>query len=165
MNTPLVDNDGYPRSDIDVYQVRHARHDIICLQNNHKVMMKKIEEGLQKVHERGPGSAFDPNGTNASTPMESLVAFAVINRVDSGSPSEKDGLIVNDEICKFGSVTLDNFRNLSSVGEVVQHSKNKPIQLIVRRENKEKFVYLTPRSWSGPGLLGCNIVPLENVER
>lgn len=30
MQEALVDNDGYPRADIDVYQVRHARHKIIC---------------------------------------------------------------------------------------------------------------------------------------
>ena len=30
MNDALVDSEGYPRADIDVYQVRHARHKIIC---------------------------------------------------------------------------------------------------------------------------------------
>ena len=27
---PLVDKEGYPRADIDVYAVRHARHRIAC---------------------------------------------------------------------------------------------------------------------------------------
>lgn len=30
MHDPLVDSDGYPRNDIDVYKVRLARHQIIC---------------------------------------------------------------------------------------------------------------------------------------
>lgn len=30
MDEPLVDSEGYPRADIDVYQVRNARHQIIC---------------------------------------------------------------------------------------------------------------------------------------
>lgn len=30
MTEPLIDSEGYPRSDIDVYQVRHARHQIKC---------------------------------------------------------------------------------------------------------------------------------------
>lgn len=30
MIEPLVDDQGFPREDIDVYQVRHARHKIIC---------------------------------------------------------------------------------------------------------------------------------------
>jgi len=50
LSGPLVDNDGYPREDIDVYVVRHARHRIICLQNDHKALIKEIEEGLHQVH-------------------------------------------------------------------------------------------------------------------
>lgn len=30
MTDPLVDNEGFPRGDIDVYKVRFARHRIIC---------------------------------------------------------------------------------------------------------------------------------------
>lgn len=30
MNEPLIDSEGYPRADIDVYTVRHARHKVIC---------------------------------------------------------------------------------------------------------------------------------------
>ena len=30
MDEPLVDGEGFPRSDIDVYQVRHARNNIRC---------------------------------------------------------------------------------------------------------------------------------------
>jgi hypothetical protein len=30
MDGPLVDSEGFPRADIDVYSVRHARHQIAC---------------------------------------------------------------------------------------------------------------------------------------
>lgn len=30
MTDELVDSQGFPRNDIDVYQVRHARHKITC---------------------------------------------------------------------------------------------------------------------------------------
>lgn len=30
MQESLVDEQGFPRNDIDVYKVRHARHQIIC---------------------------------------------------------------------------------------------------------------------------------------
>lgn len=30
MHESLVDEQGYPRNDIDVFKVRHARHQIIC---------------------------------------------------------------------------------------------------------------------------------------
>lgn len=34
MNQPLVDDEGFPRDDIDVYQVRLTRHKIICNSNS-----------------------------------------------------------------------------------------------------------------------------------
>lgn len=49
MNESLL-VDGYPRNDIDVYQVRQARHAIICLQNDLKQIMKDIEVGLIAIH-------------------------------------------------------------------------------------------------------------------
>lgn len=50
MRESLTDDNGFPRNDIDVYQVRHARHAIICLQNDLKTLVKEIEEGLIAVH-------------------------------------------------------------------------------------------------------------------
>jgi len=31
MDEPLIDVEGFPRADIDIYSVRHARHQIICM--------------------------------------------------------------------------------------------------------------------------------------
>lgn len=31
MDEPLTDAEGFPRPDIDIYSVRHARHQIICM--------------------------------------------------------------------------------------------------------------------------------------
>lgn len=50
MNESLVDEFGFPRNDIDIYQVRQARNQIICLQNDLKVLLKEIEQGLVEVH-------------------------------------------------------------------------------------------------------------------
>ncbi|XP_020603041.1 26S proteasome non-ATPase regulatory subunit 9-like [Orbicella faveolata] len=52
MHGKLIDDENYPRSDIDVYAVRVARNRIICLQNDHKALMKEIEEGIHEVHAR-----------------------------------------------------------------------------------------------------------------
>lgn len=40
---PLVDADGFPRADIDVYRVRHQRHALVCRQNDHCAVMRSIE--------------------------------------------------------------------------------------------------------------------------
>ena len=41
MDTPLVDHEGFPRDDIDIWAVRHARVRIIELRNDHKALMDK----------------------------------------------------------------------------------------------------------------------------
>ena len=41
---------GFPRADIDVYQVRHARHSIRTKSNDLKDVLKKIESGLHNIH-------------------------------------------------------------------------------------------------------------------
>jgi hypothetical protein len=43
LDTPLVDEDGYPRGDIDVYRARAQRSRFRVLQTDHKEMAAKIE--------------------------------------------------------------------------------------------------------------------------
>src|SRR5262249_43210424 len=50
LHDPLVDAEGFPRSDVDVYAVRLARHKIACLQNDHKAFSKQIEDALIELH-------------------------------------------------------------------------------------------------------------------
>lgn len=40
MDDPLVDNEGFPRNDIDIYTVRTARNRIICKLNGHQLSSK-----------------------------------------------------------------------------------------------------------------------------
>lgn len=68
MDQPLVDADGFPRNDIDVYQVRHARHRINCSQNDLKALLKEIEKGLAALH-----SQYEPINTTASTKITNMV--------------------------------------------------------------------------------------------
>lgn len=93
MQDSLVDESGFPRNDIDVYQVRHARHQIICLQNDLKSLMKQIEQGLEIIHteERNAPSKFsrtDSESTEEIINEQPLVPFAKINLVSSGSPAD-----------------------------------------------------------------------------
>ena len=38
---PLVDAEGFPRADIDVYRVRHLRHSLACKRTDYQTTMKK----------------------------------------------------------------------------------------------------------------------------
>lgn len=50
MHEPLVDAEDFPRSDIDVVQVRYARNMINRMQTYLKELMIQIENGLAEVH-------------------------------------------------------------------------------------------------------------------
>lgn len=68
MSDSLVDTNGFPRNDLDVYQVRAARHQIICLQNDLKEIMAAIERGLHDIHADEAANASSA-GEAASTKM------------------------------------------------------------------------------------------------
>eukprot|EP00058_Branchiostoma_floridae_P005857 XP_002591345.1 hypothetical protein BRAFLDRAFT_114341 [Branchiostoma floridae] len=160
MSGPLVDTEDFPRSDIDVYQVRTARHNIICLQNDHKAIMREIEEGLHNLHaqarEKGQGEKMDVRPENTDKPKP----FARVDSVAAGGPASMAGLQVGDQVLQFGSVTPANFTGLQNIGQVVQHSEGKTVPVRVLRGEETMNLGLRPQRWSGRGLLGCNIVPV-----
>lgn len=49
IDTPLVDAEGYPRSDIDLYRARELRQRLSIIRNDHKDLMKQIESLLAKL--------------------------------------------------------------------------------------------------------------------
>lgn len=163
MDAPLVDMEGFPRADVDLYKVRTARHNISCLQNDHKAIMVEIEEALHKLHATARVKhEKDETKMEVTEPTVSLPApFALVDAVTQGSPAFLAGLRVGDEIIEFGSINTQNFRNLRDVASVVQHSEGKSLRVGVIRSGQEVHLNLTPKQWSGRGLLGCNLVPLH----
>ncbi|XP_037734723.1 26S proteasome non-ATPase regulatory subunit 9 isoform X3 [Chelonia mydas] len=127
MDEPLVDAEGYPRADVDVYQVRAARHNVICLQNDHKALMLQVEKALHQLHAREKEkqakdeaeAQAEAMNQNPSLPQP----FARVNAVTPGSPASISGLQVDDEIIEFGSVDTHNFQTLQNIATVVQHSE------------------------------------------
>ncbi|XP_058983920.1 26S proteasome non-ATPase regulatory subunit 9-like [Musca domestica] len=181
MHGPLVDSEGFPRNDIDIYKVRQARQQIICLQNNHKTLMKSIEELMHKLHAETrqeeqqnltqQTSQLNINGSSSDNSEEMdatvnglrpVVPIVKITHVDAGSPAERAGLRSQDRIAEFGSVNADNFnKQLSTIGSIVSHKRDQRIPLKVLRNNEILDIVLIPQRWSGNGLLGCNIVLSE----
>ena len=49
IDTPLVDREGYPRGDVDVYRARELRHRLACIRTDHSALMKNIEGELLKL--------------------------------------------------------------------------------------------------------------------
>ncbi|XP_046854106.1 26S proteasome non-ATPase regulatory subunit 9-like isoform X2 [Xenia sp. Carnegie-2017] len=164
MSGKLVDNDDYPRQDIDVYAVRFARNRIICLQNDHKALMKLIEDGIHDVHTAARNKRDSENSsqqTSSEQIQDLQMAFLQVNELSPLSPAENAGLRVGDEIIRFGSLNIENFDNMQSVANVVQHSMGQSIPIIIRRGEHIHHLNLIPNIWHGRGLLGCNIAPIH----
>ncbi|XP_024130377.1 26S proteasome non-ATPase regulatory subunit 9 [Oryzias melastigma] len=162
---PLVDAEGYPRADVNLYQIRTARHNISCLQNDHKAIMAEIEEALHKLHACEKAKRDQNQAETSEEPMEQEVTlpppFARVDTVTEGSPASAAGLRVGDEVIEFGSVNTKNFQNLQNIASVVQHSEGKALRVGVIRSGQKVQMTLTPQRWSGRGLLGCNILPVQ----
>lgn len=175
MHEPLVDQDGFPRNDIDVFKVRHARHQIICLQNDHKNIMKRIERGLADVHADLLVSNVENQQVNVATTSSNgqmnghsngdnvrndvnETCFATVGFVNNGSPADMAGLCEYDEIIEFGSINHLNFRDMTQIMDLVGHSVNQRINVKIRRNNSVLNVTVIPKPWLQPGLLGCQIL-------
>ncbi|XP_046985234.1 26S proteasome non-ATPase regulatory subunit 9 [Schistocerca americana] len=161
MTDPLVDSEDYPRSDIDVYEVRAARQRIICLRNDLRNMMVEIEEKLHALH----AASKDSIEMCVPTERANTQPVAKVAWVAAHSPADRAGLIEGDEIVEFGSLNSSNFRSISDFSVVVQNSVGRKINVKLKRMGNFVNVHMIPASWSpGGGLLGCKIVELtENA--
>ena len=163
MSGNLVDREGYPRNDIDIYKVRIARQQINCLQNDYKLLMSKLEEHLASTH-----STYKQKlGQTEVTSHNNLKPFIKITHVDPNSPSFEAGLKVDDEILQFGPFIYSNTeKSLAQIAQHVKEKKDKIILLNVRRgaEDASKTnvkIKLIPKQWHGHGTLGCKLVPIN----
>jgi 26S proteasome non-ATPase regulatory subunit 9 len=84
LDSPLTDGDGFPRADIDVWAVRHARVRIIRFRNDLSSLMDKIATALERVH----ASQLARPETDAKTPPHSLLPFAKVDAVAPNSPAQ-----------------------------------------------------------------------------
>ncbi len=82
VHTPLVDEDGFPRADIDVWAVRHARVRLIELRNDLKAIMDSIMKGLQGVYDPN----LVPNTPAVTTSASNSSEFHPFAKVDAVSP-------------------------------------------------------------------------------
>merc|ERR1712020_487693 len=61
--------------------------------------------------------------------------FARVMVVVQGSPADTAGLKQGDLVCRFGSVTKDNFKQLKNISDVAEASRGRNVDVIVVRDN------------------------------
>lgn len=116
-----------------------------------------------------PALSAATNGASVSPPPAPIrPAFALVDLVSENSPAAAAGLLVNDRIVSFGAVSLRSFATpqlaMAALPGLLREHENQSVDVIVQRaeggSRQEMTLGLTPRQWSGPGLLGCHVLPL-----
>ncbi|KAF7065690.1 hypothetical protein CFC21_071768 [Triticum aestivum] len=167
----LVDAEGFPRADIDIPAVLAQRRKLGELRNDHKDVTNKIEKNLEVLHStkltrneqsipRSSGiSAPLHGGLSQNDPMEedlvTRLPFAMIDDIADGSPAALDGLLLGDEIVKFGSVEAGGRLQERLVSEALSSEDNQ-VSLLIIRQGSPMNLTITPRKWHGRGLMGCH---------
>ncbi|KAI0689054.1 hypothetical protein BC835DRAFT_1407940 [Cytidiella melzeri] len=164
MQTPLVDAEGFPRADMDIWEVRHARVRIIELRNDLTAIMDSIYKGLQGVYD--PSLVLDKTSEKSSSPVTSGPnPFAKVDGVAPGSPAASAGLRRDDLILSFGSLTKSSFSSnaLTPLVNLVAANENRELAIRVLRPRDEvvTLTFVPRKGWGGRGLLGCHIVPYQ----
>lgn len=183
MTGPLVDADGFPRADVDVMAVRHARQQVVMRRNDLKCAMGELAGALEALHALGPTAA--PAPAPAPAPLAgaagglaaahavgdgkcaTLAPFAWVDSVTPGSPASDAGLAVGDRVVALGPLrgapvgaVAGAAPSLADVAAVVRSSEDTEVAVVVRRGGVDVALRLTPRRWAGPGLLGCHVLPV-----
>ncbi len=65
-----------------------------------------------------------------------------------------------NELSRFGDVDLKVAEPLKKIAGELPSLEFKNVRVKVLREDKLKVVFITPKPWSGRGLLGCHLTPL-----
>lgn len=162
---PLVDHEGFPRSDIDIYNVRAKRQRLAILNTDHKAIMFQLQSLLVTYHSAVASeelSVITPSPKAASQSDTAVKrGFAIIDEISPQSPAMASGLKVEDVLVCFGTASLLTVENpLSMIPNIVSEHINKVIGITVLRGGDIINLDVIPSVWGGRGLLGCHLKPL-----
>ena len=184
----LIDSEGFPRGDIDIYNVKNKRQRLAVINTDYKALMKEIEKLLIEIYSDGLLQSTEEKSskqqqqqqhrqnedilnqqsmssmtTSSSTTVFNIYknkkCIAVIDEILMGSPSEQSGLQNGDELLSFGGIDIDSVDPISKIPSMVRENVDKPIDLVVKRKGGLINISLIPKLWRGNGLLGCHLTP------
>lgn len=173
----LVDAEGFPRGDVDIYNVKTKRKRWNEINTDHKILMKKIEVRLGQVYAeknqnntstststlKAPSTTIKPaKDATLADIMNTLEPIARLDEILSGSPAFTAGIKNGDYLLQFGKVNMTNANGMAFrlIASTVSESVNSSIAITVRRNGTIEELSLTPKTWEGRGLLGCHLSPI-----
>lgn len=162
MNTSLVTEDGYPRGDIDVLQIRLARRNINMLRNDLNNVIEYSYTLLSNHFDSLTHSQSNVTTLDTSTAIKYEIPFALINEIDINGPISIAGVQNEDKLISLGNIHAGNHMKLRSLQNEVIKNENQKLNLrILRKDEGIIDLELTPtRKWDGRGLLGCRLQEL-----
>eukprot|EP00894_Picocystis_sp_ML_P000547 jgi/Pico_ML_1/51064/g2165.t1 len=158
---PLVDPDGFPRSDLDVIAARNDRHKLARLKSDYDALTDRIQAKLYDLHasEKQGKPEVQSSGTFRGTPEAASAPapptsgpFAIVEDVQSDSPAAEAGLKVGDRILEFGDVRKGgNGDETARLATVLRAAENQPLRILLLRTGQVQVAHVVPRQWAGPG--------------
>ncbi|KFD55081.1 hypothetical protein M514_03999 [Trichuris suis] len=175
MRESLVDEEDFPRTDVDIVAARTAMHNVACLTNDAKALEEEIKLGLedyftkqaklremQKSQETaGASECVGSELSDGGKVDVHLDAFAMVNSVAANSLGAKAGFMTNDKLVQFGDITAPTFTNLNQIARFIEQNKTSEISTVVERDGRRVCLKLLPEVWSNGDRLGICIVPLK----
>ena len=172
---PLVDREGFPRNDIDLFAICEKRQRLAVINTDHKALMQQIEMEMKSLHATIEVSPFPPNQQQQQQQQHvssihiqgkdvDCAAFAIINEILDGSPAKEAGLVDGDRLVSFGMVSVKSGSDaINMLPEVVRTNMNKPISVKISRSLNVGLIdiTITPKVWGGRGVLGCHFSPIR----
>jgi 26S proteasome regulatory subunit N4 len=187
LKDPLCDSEGFPRGDIDLFEVRAKRHRLAIINTDYRTLMKEIEDevkmmhaALKNVEEKDSGRAAESKTQQPTTNFHIedtqivaaievretklakaiLIPIATIDEILPESPSAEAGLVDGDMLLSMGNIDYKVSNPMSAIPKLVFDNANSAIPLVIRRGEEVIELSLTPHQWSGRGLLGCHLSPV-----
>jgi 26S proteasome regulatory subunit N4 len=93
-----------------------------------------------------------------------LSPLSTVSMVLEDSPAAASGLQTHDRVLSFGGITQATPDAFQALSQTVAANVDRPLKVVVLRTGTEHALtlWLTPRAWSGRGLLGCVLVPMTS---
>lgn len=106
-STPLLDQEGFPRNDLDIVTITEYRQRLAVLQND----LERVNQDIYKFLEQQPKTAVSSD----RKPIKHSTPWSIVKAIKPSSIADNAGLLKDDLIIQFGPfshLTLDNFEKL-----------------------------------------------------
>jgi 26S proteasome regulatory subunit N4 len=184
----LLDEEGFPRNDCDLYAVRTARNTADCTRNDLRALSDRMYALLNALHDSTKDEAALQMVQDAAARRQRQAAAEkrarrmaevqrvrklqpclVVAKVDPGSPAEEAGLGPGMRVLQYGAVTHTELtaEGMSALVKETSSHEGQPMTVWVQKpgelEDDPTDLVLVPQCWNGPGLLGCALDLLEEA--